>query len=123
MPITLPLPAQKRLIEQMRAALRRRRENGTPEGEHPAITFLWNELIFLSKLSFSLLSFAQKNLEGGSGDTFIRFFERYTGEIGAETLSERMIELYRALTATDPVIITNPALRALIEEAKNGVNE
>lgn len=118
MPIAMPHAARQRLVNQMRADLRQRREEGIPEDEHPIITFLWAELEFLAELAWGLLDFAEKTTEG-FGDSFIHLFERYMAEHGNHvTLAERMVELYRAITAIDPVVIHDKKLRAVIEEAR-----
>lgn len=125
MPIHLTSDEQQRRAIAMRAAVadRKARRIASPmkasfgESEHPVITCLWDTLEYLVDDSMFLYGYFDA-ISNGNALNLVKCFEQSARENGLRTRTERMLELYAALTCDDPATIADVTLRRVVSMAR-----
>ncbi len=113
-----PEENQRRAIAMRNGVLERQKsEPHAFDAENPIYTVLWNTLTWLLQDNVLLLGYFQQ-ISNGRGVEHVSCFEQSAQASGIVTRTERCLEIYNALTCSDPTAIEDPALRRLIASAR-----
>lgn len=122
--LALPPDAAERRFREIEAAIDARRAvlRVHPETllrEHPVYTVLWDSLIWLRDYWMIIGGYVQRVAQSpAKGVEFFQCLEKSAAQNKVETVTNRLLSLYEALTCADPAQIEDPAIRRLVAVAR-----